>query len=161
MTPSPYRLEVKVKNNRVWSALVAVCPHFTSISDAARQLGLSATNLGDALNMTDHFRATAARTLPCDQRPFGIRAQRIARALHSAPEYLFDADLYFPDTVTSQFVIEGPREILQLYGPQTSDPLELTEQHELSIHIDKALSPLTPREENMVRRRFGIGEDYE
>jgi hypothetical protein len=165
---APYRAEIKIKNNRVWHALVAVCPTFTSVADAARKLGFrNAVLLGEALNMTKHFRARGDyHGQPPHERPFGKSAELIASALHSTPEYLFDAELYWPGLVERNqvFQVNGDgfrQNILSRYGWQEIDPLVEVEQRELCARVDAALQTLTPREEKIIRKRYGIGDDYE
>ena len=49
------------------------------------------------------------------------------------------------------------RDFIEDKGVQS--PLDIVIQEDMKKHIEQILSSLTPKEEKIIRRRFGIGED--
>ena len=148
-----YRLLVKIKNNRLWSAIVAVYPGVKSQSDAARFLNMSVQEIGKLLNM-HVWPYSEARS-----RWFKV-ADRIAALLKETPEYLFDPKLYGrrPDVneIAVEFGdekwIEDHSRLLELPPSPEDDVIK----HEMAEILGKMVNSLTPREQLVVNMRYGL-----
>lgn len=135
----PFRVVAKLKNNRLIRAREQL-GHMTTVA-AARAIGVDNHLLGTYEAMTRS---------PWNKKRGGWNesALRIAHAYAYHPEELW------PDVIQS---VRATSATLELAEPVMAvaadfDAKELTEQ------TRKALATLTPREEKVLRKRFGIGE---
>jgi hypothetical protein len=82
----PYRLVGRIKNNRLWEAIITTYPEITNQAAAARKLGISVTMMGNLLNM---------KVLPWSEKNGWWNVTKKLEALLGwPPEYLFDAVWY-------------------------------------------------------------------
>ena len=144
----PYRVVAKLKNNRLWMAIITVFPSVRTQSDAARALSESPTLIGKLLNMK-----TSGRRQDGSWCTFIVR---IATTLKDTPEYLFDAELYgqVPNRVELEL------EPCQLHSTGllalSPAPDENLDQEELRLEIDHVLATLSHREQRILTLRFGL-----
>jgi hypothetical protein len=150
----PYRLIVRIKNNRLWRAILKKWPDVTSQLDAATRLGVRQTVLGDLLNI----KRFPGRVQP-DGVYWGDLAFQISSALDCEPEHLFDPNLYGRRSKTQVLEIADLTAVKMLPAPTSSSPEQILDAEELAIRM--ALRALTPREEQIIRLRFGrdVGGD--
>lgn len=151
MVVKPYRIVAKIKNNRLWRAILERFPEVKTQTDAARFLEVDSNMLGRLLNM---------RVLPKRNGKWSAPAIRIATALRETEEYLFDPDLY-GQTAQRQIELEcDPRDVAMV---STAQPMPLPDavydQKLLSERVHQALRTLTQREERVLKFRFGIDEE--
>lgn len=161
----PYRVEVKVKNNRVWNALMKAVHPFVSIPDAAKKLNVPYQSLLHAISMKRDFRSSSGcRNVPYSERPISKLGVRIAAALGMPPEYLFDAELYRRDLNTTQVFEVSKRTGFNMIAPFTTKAIDVSEEFEKKEEIASiyaAIDMLTPREQEIVRLRFGLDDGVE
>lgn len=161
----PYRVEVKVKNNRVWTALMKAVNTFVSVHDAAQKLGVPYQALLEAISMKRDFRSsTRGMNVPYAERPISRLGVRIATALRMPPEYLFDAELYRSGLNTTQIFEVGERTWYDMISPFIAKAINVSEEFEKKeeiANIYAAIDMLTPREQEIVRLRFGLDDGVE
>lgn len=151
----PYRLVGRLKNNRLWSAILATFPAVRTQADAARELGITQSQIGELLNGT-HW--------PCRNGAWSRVATRLAVALHTPEEYLFDPDLYgkaLPRVDVE--LVYGPRAMKAgaarlALPPAQEDGILRREQRDA---IKAALKTLTPRRQRVIEMRFGLDDGEE
>ena len=159
-----YRVEVKVRNNRLWHALVAKVQPFISVLDACKKLGLGPTMVGRALNMQHDFRSRhkSLAHIPKAERPYTKGAYTIAKALDVTPDYLFELELYDPAQVPHQQVFEIiDKQHAQLCLPKEERPDELYEKKALVELCNSAMCCLKPAERLVLEYRFGLNGEGE
>lgn len=151
----PYRVVAKIKNNRLWATVQRVFPDVSNQSEAARAVGVTATEFGAILNM---------RRWPYDtvRDKWAVIAVKIADALKETPEYLFDPALYGRRAKPIEMELDRPAleaaGLLQL--PPAPD--EIAEHLEQRAAIESALTTIAPRHAEVMRRLFGLnGHDEE
>jgi len=151
-----YRLLVKIKNNRLWSAIVRMHPQVITQMDACRALHIKNPSvLGELLNMT--------------RWPYNVKrntwwkaAEDIAGQLKDTPEFLFDGRLYGKRPIQKEIAIEVGDEkwieahlaFLEIQGPPEEELME----KETKLALKKILATLTPREEQVLNFRFGLND---
>ena len=149
-----YRILVRIKNNRLWTAITETWPDVKNQSDAARRLGSTPQALNALLNM---------RIWPYSRRRgWGRLAQRIADALRSIPDYLFTEDLYGVKATPIEFEVDRPT--LESIGvcAHADSPDVLVERVERVGVIASVLRALNANEAMVLRRLYGLdGEDVE
>lgn len=148
-SPKPYRIVAKIKNNRLWRAILDMFPAVQTAADASRALGVYQSVLGVLLNM---------RYWPYTERAGWTRtAMAIADRLAYPPEYLFDPQLYGRPPLPCVEIEIGPKE-LQTIGLLSLPPSpdEVVENHRVKAVLESALMKLTPRESDVLRRRYGL-----
>lgn len=151
MTES-YRLVGRLKNNRLWSAIVDQWPDVTTQGAAAEKFSMTKSQFGKILNMQEW---------PWSRRHHAWRviARRMADRLGLSADYLFDADLYgvAPAKVEVEF---SHTNMAQLQAAEEDGEMKLLGpvlNGEQKKAIRRALYTLTLREERVIRERFGIG----
>lgn len=151
----PYRIVARLKNNRLWQAIVEKWPDVQTQSEAARRLKISVQRIGHLLNMS-YWPAEKRHFEETGEIVWTSLAEKIWFKLEKDPDYLFDPKYYRikPLALALEF---KPKELeesgfLSLEGPDVSD-LGLL-RHDLI----KTLATLTPRQEQVLRARFGVGE---
>lgn len=157
----PYRILARIKNNRLWRAVLDLHPEVKTQSDAARCVNVGIGIFGNIMNM---------KLWPASTRKDGsVRwtsiAVRISRALAYDSEYLFDPEYYgvkvaaLPKFVSLEVGIAeiDRREVEQLPAPME----EIMDDNfrNLQTAMKRVLATLTPREEQVLRMRFGVDED--
>jgi len=153
-----YRLLVKIKNNRLWSAIVRIHPDVQTQMDACRVLDITPTTLGPLLNMTRWPHNSKTGT-------WSRTAEDIARKLKDTPEFLFDGRLYGKRPIKREIAIEIGDEkwieahsaFLEIQGP----PEEALMEKEIKLALKKVLATLTPKEEIILSYRFGLNDGNE
>ena len=149
-----YRIEAKLKNNRLWSTITRVFPRVRSQSDAARALRVGASELGTLCNM---------KRWPYSERDqrWWVIAVKVARRLRETPEFLFDGELY--GRAPQPIVLE--LEPAQLAGMAMAAlppaPDELLEIEDRENVVQSALTSLTPRQQKVLSYRFGFEDGQE
>lgn len=153
----PYRLLVKIKNNRLWSAIVRQFPEVRTQSDAARAMNIHVTTLGLILNM---------KVWPYSmQHGWSPVAKRIAMLLRETEDYLFDSSLYGKAPIKGEIILElGVDKLIEerltlLNPPKT--PEEEAEASGLRDALRKSLAMLMPREEQVITMLFGLRDGRE
>ena len=153
-----YNLQIKIRNNYLLKAMRgAGCQ--TAI-DLSRLTGVSSTAIYGLLNI---------KTIPYRKNMFGhitgIKecVVQIALALNVLPEDLFPPQhLHIPllhNVVESELSLPEIQHFLMgnYLDPET-EAIENEHKNLLELAVNEALSILTPREEKVLRMRFGIGE---
>ncbi len=153
--PESYRLVGRLKNNRLWSAIVEQWPEVKTQSAAAAKLEMSGSEFGRILNM---------RFWPWSRtrHRWYERATRIAAMLGLPPEYLFDSDLYGiePQKVEVEFTPSTMAQLQAAAGNGETKLLASAFKGEQKAAIGRALHTLTAREEHVIRERYGLdGEE--
>jgi len=148
-----YRILVRIKNNRLWTAITETWPDVKNQSDAARRLGSTPQALNALLNM---------RIWPYSRRRgWGRLAQRIADALRSIPDYLFTEDLYGVKATPIEFEVDRPT--LESIGvcAHADSPDVLVERVERVEVIASVLCALNGNEAMILRRLYGLDGEAE
>jgi hypothetical protein len=91
MDVHPYRLVGRIKNNRLWQAIVTKYPDVRTQADAAWALGLSQQEMGGLLNATA---ATRCHDKGSTRLKWCARVQKVCRRLKILPDAVFD-ELYY------------------------------------------------------------------
>ena len=151
------RLEVCARNNVLYRAIFDRWP---TVAAFCRKHGFSQSLVGLLLNLK-----TSPRTKYGGWRE---TATSLAALFRMLPEDLFPARLYDIETPFVSLELAAPAlqapedELLAIAAPEEYNPeriLELsTIQTTLEGRVRRVLSELSPREEKVLRMRFGIGE---
>ena len=151
----PYRVVVRVKNNRLWRAIKQAFPLVLSQSDAAGEIGITGTSLGVLLNM----KKSPISKIGKDR--WTLQARRVAEAVGESPEYLFDPALYGAGPIRAEVEVQ-PRQLADVgLLALPSSPDEVIGAREDQEVLDKALSKLPPRERRVLTERFGLDDGWE
>ena len=149
MANNTLRIDIRCRNNVLWHAIFDRWP---SVSAFARDAGIWPGRIGDFLNLQDNPYVDDGVTL----KPI---AAHIASALGQHGHEVFPWELYqekFPtkavyEVEAEQFVSLNAARRLSLEGPSVDSNV-----------IDKALATLTPRERNVIEKRYNFtGNDPE
>jgi len=152
----PYRLVGRLKNNRLWSAIMDTFPAVKTQTDAAKSLGTRGSILGALLNGKVFPYRGGKRGRAAGWWPLALK---IERALGRSAEYLFDRDLYgVPLPQVSVELVFDPKALSAAYQilslpPHQEDGICSEEQR---AAIVEALATLAPREANVLKMRFGL-----
>lgn len=153
----PYRLVVRIKNNRVWESILTRWPEVRSQSDAARRLKVTPSEIGQLLNM-------AVWPYSEKQGAWRLSARRVARRLQLPVEWLFDPELYGrPMLATRVELAVDPldlRALGALPAPEL-DPETALSQAERDDRLRGILAELTPRERHVLAQTFGLNDGHE
>ena len=146
----PYRVILKLKNNRLWRALIEKWPEIKTQSDAARMTGVAPGIIGGLLNMK-FWPAKKKKFEETGAIEWWPLAEKLWLILGKDPEYLFAPRYYGikPQLLELEFKPDELESVglLSLPGPE--------EPH---TQFDKVLSTLTPREAQILKMRFGDEE---
>ena len=144
-----YRVIAKLKNNRLYHAILARWPEVQTQNAMAERLGMRPTALGKLLNMTWWPWSTR-------REAWSPVAIRVATRLRETPEYLFDAELY--GRAPSPLVLEVDRPMLEASGMLAlpEGPEDVYAKKQMLEGLAAALHSLRPREEKILRARFGL-----
>ncbi len=146
-----YRLEVKVKNNIFYKTMIK--NKYYSLAELSRASGVSQNELSKIMNLKMSVYKVSKEGHE-EMRP---AYQKLCDFFYCEPEdlsplaHLYDA-LYKNKTIKEIDI--GEMETVLLDRQQTPD--KLIEQQDLQKTISKALCGLTPREERVLRMRFGL-----
>lgn len=150
LTPLPYEVELKVKNNRLLTALRETFPFEKTQTDWAKLCEITQGELNSLICMRKH---------PFSQR-FGtwhVSAKRISEATGELCEYLFDPKLY--PARHGKIHIETAPPPPRLIAPRSeTDPHRLLEQKQLYDELEESLKTLSRREETIMVKRYGLYE---
>ena len=154
--PKPYRIVVKIKNNRLWTAIQEIYPG-TNQRQAADQLGIGQGHLGHYLNM---------KIFPYKYKKrmggFWTHAsRRVADRLGHPVEYLFDPILYGRKPLPYLELEIDPRDIpaLNLVSLPPA-PDEALDHAGLRSAVQTALlKGLTKREYSVLSDLYGLNGD--
>jgi len=143
-----YRLEVRVKNNWLWWAIKGC--GFKTQKEFAEAAGVRYCNLGTLLSMK--------RSALTRDGSWCLDALRIAEYLDVFPEEIFPPKA-MRGIETNIAVRELSEDELSvaLEGPMS--PEDYVFEKEKTKLLSDALSQLRPREERVVRARFGLNTD--
>jgi RNA polymerase sigma factor (sigma-70 family) len=157
---SSLRLELRTKNNRLWHLIF---DRYGSVRRFCLQHGISEQATGRLLNLkSSPWKKNGELTKT---------AAEIVEATGKNVIWLFDPDLYdqrfFPSTPGPLVAEVDPTQILSLssaadvpaLNAAPDEILETVEAEEIDV-IDRVLSTLTPREEGIIRLRWGLGPNY-
>lgn len=147
-----YRIVAKLKNNRLWAAILRQWPGVKTQIEAAHRLGIAPNDLGRLLNMTvwPYSERRGGRWWPI--------ADRVARRLRETPEYLFDRGFY--GRMPAPLAVEFDRPALEASGLLSLPPApdDVATAAALRETVREALTALKPREAEILRRRFGLAD---
>ena len=154
----PYKLVIRIKNNRLWRAVIELHPEVKTQLQAADVCGVTLSRFDSLLNMK-HWPGRFAK----DEIHWSRASTQVAKALGHEPSYLFDPAYYGVKAVQAPKFIEfevaineiEQRHLMELPPP----PEEVAEKLLLESNLLKTMATLTPREEAVLRMRFGIGHD--
>ena len=147
----PLRIEIRGRNNRLWHMIFDRWP---SVAAFCRERNYTYCRVGGLLNLT----SPPYDTRRLDNAPTQT-AERLSREFHILIEDLFPPTLY-RTLIPKWFAAELDVRYLPL---ETAGPLALPptqeeeiERQELTKALGYALSTLTPKEEKVIRTRFGL-----
>ena len=152
--PKPYRIVARIKNNRLWTAILLRFPDVRSQADAARRLGIPPTSMASLLNM---------KYFPYGAHGWHRVAIAIAVAVRETEEYLFDPELYGRPISPMAFEVAptaGELERIGLVHPALA-PDDAAENVLLRQRVEEALTRLTARESAALRLRYGLDGEGE
>jgi RNA polymerase sigma factor (sigma-70 family) len=147
------RIEIRVRNNVLYHAIY---DSYASVAAFSRQYGLHQTYILDLINLK--------------KSPIGKKGKWLAFCIRLSEILKINIDLLFPLRL---YQLESPKrtvelslhelstgELSQLKSlPAVSGPyLEMVEQ-ELEQTIEKALAEFSPKEQEMLRLRFGFNSE--
>lgn len=149
MSDKPYRVIARLKNNRLWSSVLACFPDVKYQTDAARRLGISPAEFWRLLSMK-----WWPQRLDGEWSPI---AKKIARTLRVPEDYLFDGELYGRIPAARVELEMGPSE-LEAFGMLAlpAGPDEILEARELEAAVTDGVKSLGPRPAEVLRLRFGL-----
>ncbi len=157
------RLELRTKNNRLWTEIQKRWGHghYTGVRRCCAELGLHESVVGQLMNLrqSPYLQTT-------DGRPVLRKAaQVLCDALYMFPDDLFPRSLYSgvmpkrvlvatvePEQFSALSASDRPKLITD--GAESLDASVLAQ--ELKQAVAKALHTLPPREQIVIRRRFGL-----
>lgn len=144
------RLEARLRNNILWHAIF---DNHKTVAEFAEKHRLNHSRVGDLLNL---------KASPLSKKTGGYLdiCKRIAEICGMLPEDLFPLDLYqmkktkIVREVTVRQLSSGIRNVLEI--PAETTPFDDVSNNQRCDMTDKVLTTLTPREEDVIRRRFGL-----
>ncbi len=143
-----FRITSKVQNNLLLKAIEATGA--SSIAEFCRTHQMTHATLGDLIN----FKRLPIQEKSGRWRPIVVRLSQILLCL---PEDLFAEAHYntVESNIISQEVSQSEVEFI-LENVQDHDPQLALEHHQINQAIARNLQTLTPREEHIIRMRFGL-----
>ncbi len=163
------RVELRLRNNVLWHAIFDRWSSVAAFCEDA--VGVSQSEVGRYLNLKKSpyvlplgLRKYRPRWIALDEFVLSQTAQRVADHIGMIAEDLFPRDLY-ADCLGKQFVVELPHErltqLLPEHAEQLAIPPSFTDQVEAKDYAERVMSVLTPKEQFVIRRRFGLDEREE
>lgn len=155
----PYRVVARLKNNRLWQAILLRFPEVVTQSDAARSLNITPQEFGQLLNMTTW--PSKSRRDGSSEPTWTKTACRIAATLHVTPDYLFDAELYGrrPQPLSLEVDPSAALSWEALHALPLAPDEELERQEselEMKNGLATALRTLEPKLVYVLTRRLGL-----
>ena len=145
---SDYRVEIKVRNARIYRAMKAA--GYENVAQVCRAFNLSQSVVGDLLNMK------TAPTLRNGE--WRKEVVVLCSGLGKMPSELFSEEQMVAWDKTTGAVDLDIEQVGNLLTGDTPD--SLLENKEMKVLLDGALERLTPQENSVLRRRFGMdGEE--
>lgn len=146
-----YLLVGRLKNNRLWRAIIEMWPEVKTQKEAAVKLDITQSYLGGLLNMKY-----------CPSRRasgWSKGTTRLAEKLAHTPDYLFDPVLYGkrPPVVEVAFT---PSNLLG-YDRVEPKQIEGLVHRDQQDAVNNALRCLRPSEEYVLKKRFGLDGEGE
>lgn len=143
-----YRLDLKIKNGRLWRAMQEF--GYETVADLSRATGICQTLLGKYLNLK--------------QTPYGKNGRPKKTADQLSEHFAMPISDLFPDeflyrpveknTFTS---LVSHEQVMRLTGSSSSyQPDEIIEQETDRHNLAMVIESLTEREQMVIRRRFGL-----
>lgn len=153
-----YRIKVKIQANRIFELARIKWGDGLTQAEIAMRCGISQTQLCDLVN----FKASP---LQAEKRwaklgPWRPIAIRIATALDALPEQIWPDHLVEIRKKT-EWTFEASQEDLALFVEAPAQPDDMLIEDEARQEIRRALATLAPREEKVLRMRFGLDNDDE
>lgn len=144
---SDYRVEIKVRNARIYRAMKAA--GYETVAQVCRAFNLNQGNVGKLLNMK------VAPTLRDGE--WREEVVVLCSGLGKMPSELFSEDQMVKWNKTTGAVDLDIEQVGTLLAGDTPD--SLLENKEMQGLLDNALESLGSREKSVLRRRFGIDGD--
>ena len=142
-----YNIKVKIRNNLILKVIKDA--GFEPGSKLSDLIGIKYYFLNDLINLT---------LSPLDEngnlRPGAIK---VLEFFNKSPDELWTLEQLIPFEKNS-FEFEADISQIQNYLPKY-DPIELLEHEDRISAIDEMLEKLTPRESDILRKRFGIDSE--
>ena len=146
-----YKILIKVKNNYMLKAMEAA--GVSNASELSRLSKVSPSEVGFYLNLKKSPILTDGT--------FATSVKKIAEVLDRLPEDLFPAQhLRVPLRKNTTNIELDQEEMIGTGYIENESPLELAEASIMSDNIQYQLRTLTPKEEDVMKMRHGIG-DYD
>ena len=139
-----YRVIVKVKNANLLRAFEKA--GFKTVNAFCRANNFCASTVGQLVNL---------KAAPTQGRHLAI-AERISVALDTPLFELFSDDQLTPLTTNTGQIEVSLEDVLPLIEGTGGDPLQKLIEEDNRVAIDALLELLTPREAEVIRRRFGL-----
>jgi RNA polymerase sigma factor (sigma-70 family) len=159
----PYRLVGRLKNNRLWTAILERWPDVGNQAEAARRLGIPASIMGNLLNCKTwpHYEFKPGRWGKGARQKLTWTplARHIEAELFHSADYLFDPALYGKTlpTVDVELVYDPKALAAHATGltlpPSQEDDVFTGERRDA---IRTMLRTLAPREELVIRKLYGL-----
>lgn len=139
-----YRVIVKIKNANLLRAFEKA--GFKTVNAFCRANNFCASTVGQLVNL---------KAAPTQGRHLAI-AERISVALDTPLFELFSDDQLTPLTTNTGQIEVSLEDVLPLIEGTGGDPLQKLIEEDNRIDVDALLGLLTPRETEVIRRRFGL-----
>jgi DNA-directed RNA polymerase specialized sigma subunit len=148
-----YRVEIKVKNNRIFSLMQQ--HGISSQSELSRKAGVSLTSVTKILSMK-------VSPLKKDS-DFCVTVKKIAKFFDVLPDEMFNEQQLSSPVKNNTGVIEVSYEQMKnLLPPKIEqDCIEQVEKEEDKESLKKALAILTPRESKILKEKYFNGCTYD
>lgn len=151
------RVEVRVKNNVLWKKI-------HKVSGSVAEFVRDHPEVGDPMAV---FRLVALKRSPVRKDGHWTpAATRLAEVLATPEAELFPGWLYIDGPKKLRVLEVSKKELLFRCGntglvaaPEEEQPERVLEELELHRRVNRVLQTLKPREETILRMRFGIGMD--
>ncbi len=150
------RLELRARNNHLWHVIF---DRWGSVAAFGREHDIPQTDVGRFLNL---------KASPWNKKTGELNksAKRIVEVTGLDVLWLFDPDLYQQDFLPTQTLVaeieprlllgESAGRAVAALGPAPDELLMAEEQANVSDILHDTLETLTPREEDVIRRHFGL-----
>ena len=157
MADLPYRIDLKVRNNRLLKALVRAFPYIKPSTPAwAEALDIPLGTLYELIALKKSAVVLGGYRVG----EWTPSALKIADAVGELPEYLFDPALY--GETPKKLSIEADERLLKGAGGggrlMLESPAASLEKKAICESLEAALKTLSPREEKVLKLRFGIDD---
>lgn len=152
------KILVKIKNNLILEKAKALWGEELSQKEIARRLKITPQTFGHYLNFKE-FPLTKLKTREEfeDDYYWKEKALDIAKGLNCLPQEIFPEHLLETRKSQYEFEMDSETALMLSYGDtEAHRPDLLFEKREISRLLEKALATLTPREEHILKERFGL-----